>query len=154
MMEDRVTDCECTEAGFCKRHGLKKSRHEVLLCRRHPQYYQMWEEKRGSGQSPTRKPHVNKRATPSIGPGTELKTLLLRFRIVKSTGCGCGAKVRMMDENGPDWCKENLETIVDWLQEEATRRKLPFLRVGARQLVRYAIRRARMKLAMLEAASG
>jgi hypothetical protein len=56
----------------------------------------------------------------------------------------------MMDENGPDWCEENLETIVGWLQEEAKRRKLPFVRTGARLLVRYAIRRARKKLKMLE----
>jgi hypothetical protein len=88
------------------------------------------------------------------GVGTELKHLLRTFRIVTSTGCGCEEKARMMDENGPDWCEENLETIVDWLHEGAKRRKLPFVRTGARLLVRYAIRRARKKLAMLEVSGG
>jgi hypothetical protein len=53
-----------------------------------------------------------------------------------------------MDANelkDPGWCEQNLETICDWLQEEATKRKLPFVRMAAKILVRRAIRNARKK---------
>jgi hypothetical protein len=45
----------------------------------------------------------------------------------------------------PGWCESNLETICDWLQEEATKRNLPFLRMAGKILVRKAIRNARKK---------
>jgi hypothetical protein len=88
----------------------------------------------------------------SLGVGGELKALLRKFRIVDSAGCACEEKARMMDENGPDWCEENLEVIVEWLHQEAKRRRLkvPFARTGARVLVRYAISRARKKLKAME----
>lgn len=47
-----------------------------------------------------------------------------------------------MDWRGVEWCRNNLETIVGWLKEEADRRKMPFVEVGARQLVKLAIWRA------------
>jgi hypothetical protein len=82
------------------------------------------------------------------GPGTELKALLKRFGIVASPGCSCTARAKLMDANEfnePGWCEKNLETICDWLQEEATKRKLPFLRMAGKILVRKAIRNARKK---------
>jgi hypothetical protein len=48
-----------------------------------------------------------------------------------------------MDERGCDWCEKNIEQIIDWLEEEAKRRKLPFARVGGKILVQRAIRNAR-----------
>ena len=76
-------------------------------------------------------------------PGTELKRLLKRFGIAATEGCKCTSRAAMMDRNGIDWCEANIETIVDWLQEEATRRKLPFVRLAGKTLVRLAIRAAR-----------
>lgn len=86
--------------------------------------------------------------TTSSGPGTELKSLLKKVGIVASPGCSCNRRAMLMDENEskePGWCESNLETICDWLQEEATKRKLPFVRMAAKILVRQAIRNARKK---------
>jgi hypothetical protein len=82
------------------------------------------------------------------GPGTELKALLKRVGIVASPGCSCNTRAKLMDANElkePGWCERNLETICDWLQEEATKRKLPFFRMAGKILVRKAIRNTRKK---------
>lgn len=82
------------------------------------------------------------------GPGTELKALLKKVGITASPGCSCNKRAQVMDANEskePGWCEANLETICDWLQEEATKRKLPFIRMAAKILVRQAIRNARKK---------
>ena len=82
------------------------------------------------------------------GPGTELKALLKKVGIAASPGCSCNTRAKKMDENEskePGWCEANLETICDWLQEEATKRKLPFSRMASKILVRQAIRNARKK---------
>ena len=42
-----------------------------------------------------------------------------------------------------DWCEQNIDTIVGWLREEAEKRKLPFVAVGAKLLVKRAIAAAR-----------
>ena len=79
------------------------------------------------------------------GPGTELKALLKTIGITASPGCSCNKRAAIMDEKGCDWCEENLDEIVGWLREEATKRKLPFLDVAGKILVRRAIRNARRK---------
>lgn len=82
------------------------------------------------------------------GPGTELKALLSKIGITASTTCSCNARARTMNEREaaePGWCEANLETICDWLQEEATKRKLPFVRMAARLLVRRAVANAKRK---------
>ena len=50
-----------------------------------------------------------------------------------------------MDAKGCDWCETNLDEIVAWLREEATKRKLPFLDIAGRMLVRRAIHNARRR---------
>ena len=53
-----------------------------------------------------------------------------------------------MDENearAPGWCEQNIDEIVGWLREEATKRGLPFLDMAGRLLVKRAIRNARQK---------
>jgi hypothetical protein len=82
------------------------------------------------------------------GPGTELRALLSMIGITSSPDCQCNQRARFMDEielKEPGWCESNLETICDWLQEEATKRNLPFLRMAGKILVRKAIRNARKK---------
>lgn len=80
--------------------------------------------------------------TPS-GPGTELKRLLASIGITSSPGCSCNQRAREMDARGPEWCEANLDTIVGWLREEASKRKLPFVDMAGRLLVKRAIRNAR-----------
>lgn len=77
------------------------------------------------------------------GPGTEMKALLSKIGITASATCSCNARAKAMDEKGIPWCEENVETICDWLQEEATKRKLPFVRLAGKALIHMAIRRAK-----------
>lgn len=94
-------------------------------------------EERPRGTKPT--------PPPVIGAGTELKALLKRIGIVAQPNCLCNKRARLMDERGTAWCRANLETIVDWLAEEAARRKLPFVRVAGSLLCRRAIHNAEKK---------
>lgn len=77
------------------------------------------------------------------GAGTKLKALLGRIGIRPVGPCRCNARAALMDRKGPDWCEENIDTIVEWLREEATARRLPFVAPAARLVVRLAIRKAR-----------
>lgn len=84
----------------------------------------------------------------SSGPGTELKALLKSWLgIVTKPGCKCNARAKTMDDKGCQWCLNNLDEIVGWLQEEHTRQKilLPFVPLAAKQLVKLAVRNARKK---------
>lgn len=82
------------------------------------------------------------------GPGTELKALLKNIGITASPDCSCNARARKMDEMEkaePGWCAANIDTIVGWLREEATKRGLPFFGIAAKLLVKRAISNARRK---------
>lgn len=84
------------------------------------------------------------------GPGTELKSLLARIGIKASPTCSCTARATLMDSHEarePGWCEANIDTIVGWLREEATKRRLPFVDAAGRALVRLACRRASKKQA-------
>lgn len=75
--------------------------------------------------------------------GTHLKQMLQSFFLVSTKGCKCQARAEHMNAMGNDWCEQNIETIVEWLKEEATARGLPFIRTVGRMLVRRAISNAR-----------
>lgn len=90
---------------------------------------------------------------PSAGPGTELKKLLARAGIVAANNCSCNARARTMDANGCEWCEANIDEIVGWLREEATKRGLPFVDLAGRVLVRRAIANARKEQARAERSS-
>lgn len=75
--------------------------------------------------------------------GTALKSLLAKIGITAAPGCSCQRHAAEMDARGCDWCEQNIDTIVGWLREEATKRGLPFLEAAGRLLVRRAIRNAR-----------
>lgn len=84
-----------------------------------------------------------KEPPPSSGPGTELKALLSKIGIKSSPTCSCNKRAKTMDENGIEWCEQNVETICDWLAEESAKRKLPFVRMAGKALIHLAIRRAK-----------
>jgi hypothetical protein len=50
-----------------------------------------------------------------------------------------------MNQKGVEWCEQNIDTIVGWLREEADRADLPFTAIGAKIIVKRAIRNARKK---------
>lgn len=76
---------------------------------------------------------------PEEGPGTELKKMLAKIGITASPTCSCNTRARIMNEKGTQWCRDNLDTIVGWLREEATKRGLPFVDVAGKLLVKRAI---------------
>jgi hypothetical protein len=95
---------------------------------------------------PGHEPQPAATPAPMHGPGTELKKLLARIGITATPSCSCNARARLMDENEarePGWCEQNLDTIVGWLREEATKRGLPFVDMAGRMLVKRAIKNAR-----------
>lgn len=89
-------------------------------------------------------------AAQRIGPGTELKMMLSRLGLASTPGCKCNQRAQVMDMEGPDWCEGHIEEICDWMEEEANKRGLPFIRLAARIMIRRAISKARKKIAMLE----
>jgi len=82
-------------------------------------------------------------ATPTHGPGTELKKLLAKVGITSTPDCSCTARAAEMDRQGVKWCEANIDTIVGWLREQAEARGLPFLDIAGRLLVKRAIANAR-----------
>jgi hypothetical protein len=80
-----------------------------------------------------------------LGPGTELKALLKTIGITSSPTCSCNKRAKVMDEKGCDWCEEHIDEIDGWLAEEAKKRKLPYISLAGKTLIRLAIRRARKK---------
>jgi hypothetical protein len=77
------------------------------------------------------------------GVGTELKKLLKIIGITASPTCACNARAKTMNENGIQWCEDNKDTILGWLQEEANKRNLPFSLYLATGLVNLAIKKAK-----------
>jgi hypothetical protein len=78
----------------------------------------------------------------SHGAGAELKKLLSMIGIKATPTCSCNRRALRMDNEGIAWCKKNTEEILEWLAEESKKRKIPFVKFGAAQMLKIAIRRA------------
>ncbi len=92
----------------------------------------------------TKQPVENKIVAwvPEVGPGSEMKKLLKKVGIEATPDCSCNARAVDMNVRGEEWCLDNLDLIVDWLEYESKRRedassKL-FTRTAAKLLVRTA----------------
>lgn len=77
------------------------------------------------------------------GPGKMLSRQLSKIGINATPGCSCQARAKDMDARGNDWCEQNIDIIVGWLREEAEKRRLPFIDMAAKLLVRRAIKLSR-----------
>ncbi len=100
---------------------------------------------------PERPPHAGKVVprVPGCLPGTELTRILSRFG-VRPKGCACKARARLMDQNGPDWCRKNISKIAGWLLGEARKRNWKLATVSRpaiKVLIRWAIRRSERRQA-------
>ena len=87
--------------------------------------------------------YSNKEPDLDMGPGTELKKILSKIGIVATKNCSCNARAKLMNINElkePGWCLKNIDTIVEWLREEANKRKLIFIDSLARLIIKRAIR--------------
>jgi hypothetical protein len=136
--------CQCAGAGYCpvyKRYmGAREQQicsGQVLTPERQARYRAMWS---GEPYLPFGRPSIS--AQGPGRPGAELKALLESLGIQAIGSCACDARAAMMDAYGPEWCRQNSETVVSWLRDEASARSLPFVDFAARQLVKIAIRRA------------
>lgn len=77
------------------------------------------------------------------GPGSILSDMLKMIGIKSTENCSCRRHAVEMNLRGPDWCENNLETIISWLKIESANRKLPFIETAAKLLVKRAISRSR-----------
>ena len=80
------------------------------------------------------------------GPGTVLSKMLAKIGIKSTPNCSCRRRAMEMNTRGPDWCAENVDTIVGWLREESEKRKLPFVDFAGRLLIQRAIKVSRKAL--------
>jgi len=128
--------CQCNipDGGWCEPHQVNKTAHYVELCRTKPRYRKAWDECRGPRQD-----FINYKVG---GPGSELTQLFSKFNIAPG-GCHCKSHSLQMDRWGPDKCLEKMDTILGWLEQEAKKRNLPFVRVAAKVMVKLACWRAR-----------
>ena len=174
--------CECPLAGYCKRHKVIKTSREHELCRgtnctpvQNAKYWDAWERGQMPGQTgPVENIMLFKEgvALPPIvsqasfdgtmslsgpvtvgGVGTELKKLLEWFGKYTDAGCSCVKHAMIMDSNGVQWCEDNIDTIVGWLAEEASKMKVigftldnvPGFEWSARKLVERSIHTCKKK---------
>lgn len=139
--------CDCLSSGTCKRFGYADQR-RVDICAgvatfegctpeqnqdKCDRYRQRW------SQSPVT---VKRRC---LGPGGELKKILRTVAWLGPKRCLCNKHAAEMDRRGTQWCRDNVETIIDWLKAEAAKTvmlKAVFSRTVAREAVLLAIRRA------------
>ena len=80
------------------------------------------------------------------GAGTILSNMLSTIGIKSSPSCACRRHAIEMNDKGPDWCEQNMDTILAWLKEESNKRKLPFVETVAKMMVNKAISKAREHL--------
>lgn len=81
------------------------------------------------------------------GPGSILSGMIKKIGIVMTQGCSCRRHAIEMNEKGNDWCEQNIDTIIGWLREEASKRRLPFLDSVGKLMVNRAIKKSRKLLA-------
>lgn len=77
------------------------------------------------------------------GPGTILASMISSLGIKSSPTCSCKKHALEMNEKGVEWCESNIPTILGWLAEESSKRKIPFIESLAKLVVKRAIRTAK-----------
>lgn len=77
------------------------------------------------------------------GPGSILTGMIKTLGISSSSTCSCRRHALEMNDQGPDWCEQNMETILSWLRDEAKKRGLPFIDMVGKAMVQRAINRSR-----------
>lgn len=83
------------------------------------------------------------------GPGTILSGMIATMGIKVTSNCSCKKHAIEMNEKGPEWCEENINTIIGWLKEESNKRGIPFIETAAKLIVNRAINKSKKLLAQL-----
>lgn len=81
------------------------------------------------------------------GPGTILAGMLSSMGINSTPNCSCRRRALLMNERGPQWCKENKGQILEWLEQEAKKRKLAYIQSAASLMLDKAIAKSERLLA-------
>lgn len=83
------------------------------------------------------------------GVGAEVKKFLKSIGIEATPNCSCNKRAQIMNVKGPEWCRENIEQILDWLKEEADKRNMGmlFVRPAVKLTVKRCIRKAEKAIA-------
>lgn len=76
------------------------------------------------------------------GPGTELSRVLKKFGFKITPNCSCRQRAILMNFLGAQWCSDNTDIILSWLEEEAKKRKVIFIKKLAKILVNNAIKKS------------
>jgi hypothetical protein len=79
------------------------------------------------------------------GVGFELKNMFQKFGIKIEEDSLIDKKFTDMNNLGYEWCELNSKVILLWLEEEAKKRKIPFIRIVGKILLSKAIRNAKGK---------
>lgn len=77
------------------------------------------------------------------GPGTILSKIIKSLGINMVEGCSCKQHAITMNQKGIDWCEQNKNIILEWLREEAQKRKLPFLDSIGEFMIQRAINKSK-----------
>ena len=77
----------------------------------------------------------------SIGPGTAIKRMFSLMLVDASPDCLCHKRAEYLDVVGYRWAMDNIETVVDWFEDEAKNRGMPFEREIAKRLAVVAMKR-------------
>jgi hypothetical protein len=77
------------------------------------------------------------------GPGSILTGMIKTLGISSSSTCSCRRHALEMNDQGPDWCEQNMETILSWLRDEAKKRGLPFIDMVGKAMIQRAVNRSR-----------
>lgn len=75
------------------------------------------------------------------GPGTAIKEMFSLMLIDSKPDCLCHQRATYLDILGYRWAMDNLETVVDWFEDEAKNRGLAFDRDIAKRLAVVAMKR-------------
>jgi hypothetical protein len=77
------------------------------------------------------------------GPGTILSGMFGTLGIKSSPTCSCKRHALEMNAKGNQWCEDNLSTILSWLKDESSKRKIPFVESLVSLIVKKAIRKSK-----------
>jgi hypothetical protein len=80
------------------------------------------------------------------GPGSILTGMISSLGIKSTSNCSCRRHALEMNDKGPDWCEQNMPTILSWLKEESAKRSLPYVEMVAKAMVQRAINKSRRLL--------
>ena len=75
--------------------------------------------------------------------GDVLARKIARLGITPRPQCNCKKYQQMMNNYGPSWVENNLDTVCGWLQTEASKRNLPAPKIIVKRLVMSAVKESR-----------